>query len=235
MGRKGMMGAGRFIHGWHGPQKTRLRLARPGEIADAERLADLGGGPLDGEMAAAIADGTASSALLGALRDGRDHPSVESVARVAAAGDPTPLLELAVALIAERHERVVGALYALPPGAFIAQLILQGVPPHQAIITAMAVIKIKALAVEPEHRGAGIASELLSGCMRLYDQLGYILLYGSFRPGTGLESYYPARGFEIVPPGQGIPVSVILGRPAGLMPEGGEQFFARWRGHPSAP
>ncbi|MGH3219408.1 MAG: GNAT family N-acetyltransferase [Streptosporangiaceae bacterium] len=222
------IGPGRLTHGWHGPQRTTLRLARPGEAGEVARLAAVAGGPLDKYMATAIEDGAASKAVLSALRAGTDA-LIEPAARAAAAGSPAPLTELAIALVAEDGQQIVGTLCALPPGAYIAQLMTNGLEPAHAIVTALAVIKIKALAVDPSHQDRGIASALLAGCRRLYDQLGYHLLFGSFTVGSGLDAFYAARGFEIIPAGGGISMNVLLGQPARLGVDPGEQLFARWR------
>jgi len=103
------------------------------------------------------------------------------------------------------------------------------VPPLQALIAARAAIKIKALAVDPAHRGHGVASALLAGCVRIYDQLDYHLLYGSFAVGSGLDTFYAARGFTVLPTDDGIPMDVILGWPVRLCADPTEQLFARWR------
>ena len=222
------IGPGRLTHGWHGPQHTTLRLARPGEAAEVARLAAMAGGPLDRHMAAAIEGATATKAVLSALHAGTEA-LLEPAARATSAGDPAPLTELAAALVAEHGQRIVGALYALPPSGYIGQLLAKGIEPARAIVTALAVINIKALAVEPSHRGQGIASALLADCMHLYDQLGYHLLYGSFTADSGLGAFYSARGFEIIPAEAGIPMDVFLGQPARLGTGPGEQLFARWR------
>jgi GNAT superfamily N-acetyltransferase len=217
-----------LAQGWRGPAGTVLRLARPGEAAEVARLAATTGGPLDEYMHDAIENGTASSALLDGLRT-RKEALLMPAARAGAAHDPSPLTELSVALVAEHSQRITGALYALPPGAVIAQMMEQGVDPPHALIVAAAAIKIKALATAPAHRGGGIASALLASCVRLYDQLGYYLLYGSFATGSGLETFYAARGFDILPAGAGISLENLLGLPIRIGTEPREQFFARWR------
>ena len=171
------VGPGRLTHGWNGPQGTLLRLARPGEAEDVARLAEITGGPLDDWMHAAIEDGTASAALFAALRSS-NKALVDPASRCAATGDPTPFTELSLALVAERDQSIVGALYALPPGGFIAEIINQGIEILHAMVVAVSVIKIKAVAVDSANRGQGIASALLTGCARLYGQLGYHLLCG---------------------------------------------------------
>lgn len=217
----------RPVSGWDGPVDTVLRLARPGEADAVAALAETTGGPLDDGMHAAIEAGTASSALLAALREG-NSALLNPAARAASGSGSQPLGELSLALVAVREERVVGALYALPPGSYIAQLVDQGVPLTQAMVTAVAVAKIKALAVEPAYRGRGVASALLAHAVRLYDQLGFHLLYGFFAADSGLGAFYQDRGFEIAPPGQGISMEVILGVPAALGAGPGERLFARW-------
>jgi GNAT superfamily N-acetyltransferase len=222
------VGPGRLTRGWNGPQGTLLRLARPGEAEDVARLAETTGGPLDEWMHAAIENGTASAALFAALRSSNEA-LIYPAGRCAATGDPTPFTELSLALVAERDQSIVGALYALPPGGFIAELINQGIEILHAMVVAIAVIKIKAVAVDPANRGHGIASALLTGCARLYDQLGYHLLYGSFAVGSGLETFYSGRGFEVLPVGGSIPLDIIVGQPVHLGTQRTERLFARWR------
>ena len=222
------VGPGRFTHGWNGPQGTLLRLARPGEAKDVARLAETTGGPLDEWMHAAIENGTASAALFAALRSSNEA-LIGPVSRCAATGDPTPFTELSLALVAERDQSIVGALYALPPGAFIASIIDQGIEIPHAMVIAVSVIKIKAVAVDSANRSQGIASALLTGSARLYDQLGYHLLYGSFAVGSGLESFYSDRGFEVLPVGESIPLDIIVGQPVHLGTLRTERLFARWR------
>ena len=106
----------------------------------------MAGGPLDEYMTAAIEGGTAAKAVLSALHAGTDA-LIQPAARTAASGDPGPLTELAVALVAEDGQRIVGAL-SLPPGGYIAQLISKGIEPAGTIAVALAAIKIKALAVQ---------------------------------------------------------------------------------------
>lgn len=63
---------------------------------------------------------------------------------------------------------------------------------------------------------------------QLYQQLGYLLVYGSFASGSGLGAFYRARGFQVLGAGQSIPVDVIVGRPGIIAPESAERFFLRW-------
>jgi len=223
-----LIGAEELEKGAPGPGGTLLRLARPGEADDVARLAEMTGGPLDEYMHGAIETGSASAALISALSAGSEA-LLGPAARFARSGDPTPMTELSLALVAEEDGRIAGALYALPPGRFITQCIDKGLPPTHAAVTATAAIKIKALAVDPEWRGRGIATALLGGCTGLYDKLGYHLLYGSFTVGSGLGAFYSARGFDLVPPGSGISMNVFIGLESGIGADGNEQLFARWR------
>ena len=191
-------------------------------------LAASAGGPLDRLMGEAIEDGTASAALLRALGTGPDA-LLDAIVRTATSGHAAAMTEISLVLVAELDGAVVGSLHALPPGAVIAQLAAQGVDVLEALTAASAIGKVKSLAVAPQARGRGIATALLSGCVRIYDQLDFVLLYGSFAVGSGLGDFYRARGFEIVAPGHGIPLQSVLGLPAALGSEEGEQLFVRWR------
>lgn len=149
--------------GWNGPRGTLLRLARPGEAEDVARLAE-------------TTEGRWTS---GCTRPSRTAPPprlcsprcaavVRPASRCAAIGDPTPFTELSLALVAERDQSIVGALYALPPGGFIAEIINQGIGILHAMVVAVPVIKIKAVAVDPANRGQEIASALLTGCAAVW-------------------------------------------------------------------
>jgi len=188
----------------------------------------MAGGPLGTYMATAIQEGSAAKAVLAAL-GGEKQALLEPAGRALADGSPAPLTEIGVALVAEDDQRIVGTLLALPPGNYIGQLVSKGIEPARAIVIALAVINIKALAVDPSYRTCGIASALLTECVHLYQQLGYHLLYGSFRVGSGLDAFYAARGFEILPAGQGIQMDILLGRPARLGTESSEQLFMPWQ------
>ena len=179
-------------------------------------------------MAAAIEEGAAAKAVLAAL-GGDKQALIEAAGRAVAAGSPAPLTEMGIALVAIDGATLVGTLYAMPPGNYIGQLVARGIEPARATVIALAVVNIKALAVDPAYRGCGVASSLLAECVRLYSQLGYRLLHGSFDSDSGLEAFYAARGFEIVPLGSSIQMDILVGQPARLGAEPGERIFMRWQ------
>jgi hypothetical protein len=221
-----------LIRGWAGPGDTILRLARPGESADVLRFAAAAGGLLDDQIVAAIEDGTAGAALVRGLQSGRDAVT-RAAAEALSTGTPAPLSELAAILVAERGGQLVAALCTVPPVAFIGQLMEGGLDPPHAIVTSLAMMKIEAVAVDSAHRGQGIASALLGGCVALFDLLEYLLLFGTLQPGSGLAGFYSARSFDVAPAGHGMDVDVIVGRPCLLSSQSGEQLFMRWRHGPS--
>jgi GNAT superfamily N-acetyltransferase len=124
------------------------------------------GGRLDDQIVAAIEDRTAGAALVRALQGGRDAVT-RGAAEALSTGDPAPLSQLAAILVAERGGQLVAALCAVPPVAFIGQLMERGLDPPHAIVTSLAMMKIEAVAVDPAYRGQGIASALLGGCVAL--------------------------------------------------------------------
>jgi hypothetical protein len=70
--------------------------------------------------------------------------------------------------------------------------------------------RFEAVAVDTASRSQGIASALLGGCVALYDQVGYLLIYGAFQPSWGLAAFYQALDFDVPPAGYGIDVKVIV-------------------------
>lgn len=140
-----------------------------------------------------------------------------------------PFLGMSMVLVAERSGRVVGALYSLPPLGYMTQLVNAGVPAHAAMAVSTAVVKIRALAVDPQARGCGIATRLLQTAVQVYDRIGFYLVYGNFDIGSGLESFYQARGFQILQPGQSADMIAIIGYPVTLEAGPGEQMFVRRR------
>jgi GNAT superfamily N-acetyltransferase len=220
----------RLTTGRPGPAGITVRLARADEADDVARLAVMSGGMLDEQMHAAIVSGSASRALLDGLSDRRSL--LAPVIKVARSLDQSHMAELSLALVAvagpaEGPQAVVGTLYTLPPGQFINGCIGRGIDAMTAFALAVKVVKIKALTVEEEWRGQGIASELLSTSVGLYDSLGYQLQYGAFIKGSGLEEFYASRGFK--PVTGSIPMGAFLGFDAAMYPEDGQRFFVRSR------
>jgi GNAT superfamily N-acetyltransferase len=125
--------------------------------------------------------------------------------------------------------RVCGALLALPPAAVMAHAASAGVPVQRALVGTAAIVKINGIAVDETSRNKGIGTALLGICLQLYFQLDYLLAYGQFRAGSGLDNYYLKLGFDVLAPEEGISLSERLAIPVGLTPEPGERFFLRWR------
>lgn len=218
----------RLTRGWPGPGGTILRMARPGESSTVLQFAAMAGGELDQQVAAAIDDGTAGSALARTLDGGKDA-ATRTAAEALCGGTPAPLAQLATILVAEHGGQVVAALCAVPPVGLITQLMERGLEAPYAIVASLAMTKIEAVAVDKAHRGQGIASALLGGCVELYDRLDYLLIFGALQPASGLADFFSARSFDVQQAGHGLDLEVIVGRPCLLSSDSGEQLFMRWR------
>ena len=202
----------RLTNGWAGANGTRLRLARPGESDEIVPLVEMAAGPTTPEVRAIIDSSTTSAALLAALRG-----------TPLATQDP---VELSAILVAVLDERVVGAIYAKPPTEFMIEMVKSGRASHQSMIPLMtAVTKFAALAVEPEQRGNGIATNLLDGCVRLYRETGFRLAYGVIDK-PELAPFYSARSFEVLPVGDHIPLLEFTNLPLGIR-AGNDQIIRR--------
>lgn len=218
-----------LVSGWPGSDGIIVRLVRPGDLSAVAALADMAGGSLEDQMRTGITDSATAGALMQALRVNSKSPLLQQVAQVLNGAGTRPLLGMSMVLVAERSGKVVGALYSLPPLGYITQLINAGVPARAGMAVSTAVVKIRALAVDPQARGCGIATRLLQTAVQVYERIGIYLVYGTFDIGSGLESFYQARGFQILQSGHGVDMTAIIGYPATLEAGPGEQMFARWR------
>lgn len=205
-----------------------LRMARPGDGAEAARLLAMAGLDLPPYLTEAIDTQAIGSTVMRALGSGRDEV-VTALATAAHHGDPNLAMPgLTALLVAERSHRLCGALLALPPAAIMAQAAAAGVPVELALVGNAAIVKINGVAVDNASRGQGIGTALLSICLTLYFQVGFLLAYGQFRDGSGLDNYYRKLGFDVLAQGEGISLTERLGMPVGLTPETGERFFLCW-------
>jgi GNAT superfamily N-acetyltransferase len=202
----------------------RLRLVRPSESGDVDRLLRLAGVELGPHLADAIEDGSVSSALVRAAASGQEE-LLRVVKAAVDTGDPTAATAaLSTVVVAEAPDHaLVGAALALPPLDLFARSANPDLPLLRAMVGATAVVNIKGVAAQESARGAGIGSALIRSCTERYLPLGYFLVYG-FRTGSGLGTYFPRLGFKVLGPGQSLPLKA-LGLPIHVRPELGEQLF----------
>ncbi len=212
------------------PGGVLLRMARPGDTAEVSRLLAMAGVDLPPYLAAAIDNQDIGSTLMHTLEAGNDQ-ILTALATAAHRGDPNLAMPgLTALLVAENAaHRACGALLALPPAAVMAQAASAGIPVQFALVGTAAIVKINGIAVDESSRSNGIGTALLGTCLQMYFQLNYLLAYGQFRAGSGLEHYYRRLGFDVLAPGEGISLSERLAMPIGLTPEPSERFFLRWR------
>ena len=223
--------AERLIDGWAGPGDTRIRLARPGDTEQVTRLLMLAGIALDPAVGAVIEAGTVASTLLTGLH----HGVAEMVRPLAGAvADDRPddaMPGLIMVLVAEgRDGSLRGVMQAVPPSNVLADGMAAGVPLLTAVISAAKVAKIRAVAVAEKARGLGLGETLIRRTVRTYLQLGFLLIYGQFPIGSGLEKYYARQGFTVLDEGQTIDLRRMnLPILIATDPSEPERLFARWR------
>jgi ribosomal protein S18 acetylase RimI-like enzyme len=221
-----------LLDGVPGPGRTTLRLGRPEDRPDLARLLALTGEQPEEQVFASIGAGAAATLVLGGLETDRDG-LLQQIGPMLATGDG--LYDVAVGLMSvlvaeDAAGAKVGVLLAHPPTRVLQQIGAAGVPLPQLIVTALAVVKIKGLAVDERVRGQGVGSALLRHCTRMYLQLGYYLIYGQLVTGRGLESYYANRGFTVLDKYERLSLDVIVGFPVSFGPDDAqERLFARWR------
>jgi GNAT superfamily N-acetyltransferase len=196
----------RGVSGWRPWRRGSADDARPGESGDVDRLLRLAGIELTPHLANAIEDGSVSSALVRAAASGQEE-LLRVLKAAVDSGDPTaPTADFNTVVVAEAPDHaLVGAALALPPLDLFARSANPDLPLLRAMVGATAVVNIKGVAVEEAARGAGIGSALIRSCTQRYFPPGYFLAYGQFRTGSGLETYFPRLGFEVLGPGQASP------------------------------
>jgi len=212
--------------------RAELRFATGDDLPAVRELAQLAGSPLPEEMAAAITDGSAGSALRKGLAEGRDAFTWE-VARLAAESEnlADAFPALSVVLVAEHGEHgVIGALTANPPGAMMRSL-YDAFGRDELMLGCMGYIgKVAAVAAVPAWRGAGAGSALLGQCVSIYTRLGFELVYGYMRADADLGGFYRRNGFDVFGPGEYLDLWPVLGVHAKAVENQGERPFARWTG-----
>ncbi len=118
----------------------------------------------------------------------------------------------------DEQNAVIGVLMALPPFRILGQARQAGVPIADVLVAAKTVVKIKAVAVAPDARGAGVGSALISQCVALYPELGWRLIYGQISDDGSLDDYYTRLGCTVLDRHQGIDLANLLRFPAQHQP-----------------
>ncbi|MCH7230277.1 GNAT family N-acetyltransferase [Glycomyces sp. L485] len=219
-------------HGLAAGGGYRIRLARPGESMVARELLVMSGElPEEDNLAAIEAAEIGNNLFKGlAARDPFETLALALTTEAAAGNLVGALVKLSVVLVVvDRDRNLVGAAEAVPPGSIIAKATEAGVDRTHALLAALVLVKVRRLAVLPDHRGRGLATALLRCCTRLYFQLGYQLAYGQFDADSAhLTDFYGANGFEVLPSEQAISLEARLTLPIHLGANRGEHLFYQW-------
>jgi GNAT superfamily N-acetyltransferase len=223
--------ADRLVSGWPGPGGTHIRLARHGDTEQILGLLALAGIGLDPVVGAVIEAGTVASTLLLGLDHGPEGMLGPLAEAVAADRPDEAMPGLVLVLVAEDRDGFLrGVLQAVPPDNVLADAIKAGVPVLNAVVGAAKIAKIRAVAVAEDARGNRIGETLIRRAVRTYLQLGFLLVYGQFPVGSGLEKYYARQGFTVLDEGQDIDLRRInLPILIRTDPSDPERLFVRWR------
>ncbi len=206
-------------------------LPATGDTEQITGLLALAGIPLDPVVGAVIEAGTLASTLLLGLDHGPEG-MLRPLAEAVAADRPDQAMPgLVLVLVAEDRDGFVrGVLQAVPPDNVLADGIKAGVPVLNAVVGATKVAKIRAVAVAEDARGNRIGETLIRRTVRTHLQLGFLLIYGQFPVGSGLEKYYARQGFTVLDEGQDIDLRRInLPILIRTDPSDPERLFVRWR------
>ncbi|MFJ8982750.1 GNAT family N-acetyltransferase [Streptomyces sp. NPDC102282] len=226
------LSADRVRTGWQGPAGTRIRLARGQDVEAANALmATTGDGVrIIPVLRAAIEDGSASCAMLAGL--GASNTKAYYDAASAAFTDQPmneALTTVSLTLVAtDETDRTVGILSATAPGTLIDMAMNNGYTADKAMALSLFVAKIHGLAVAEHARGQGIAATLLKRTWQIHQQLGYVLLYGSYEADRDLTAFYTRCGWTTHAPGETFPLDRVA-PPFRLGAGDDQRVFTRWR------
>lgn len=226
-----------LVDGWPLGPELRIRQARSEDMGAVAALSALTGVQLEPEVTDAVATGIAAEGLRAFARGGKDglmrHMAEQFFAHQG--GDTAvPFQHVTLVLVAEHAEQgVVGALVAYPPVGVIQQMLdhlrRTGGGPNQAtqvvLMGAIAMARIKALAVLEQMRGRGIGSALLQRALQIYDECGYMIVYGQAPGTTGLDLFYQEQDFDVLAPGTGFDPWVVFGEHVDIRPDPTERIF----------
>ena len=221
--------------GWSAPSGCRVRLATPADADQVRHLQHVADGQVspDSECVEALAEGTLGGLLEPALAARQPGKALlEQVVAHASSGRWEALgAGLSFALVAcDRQGRVVGALVATMPGNLLRGALDSGIDQRQALMIPVAVVKLRALAVEEDARGRGLGAALLKRAGQMTDQLGFFLSYGQVdATDVGLQAFYARCGWQVQAPGESLSLSTWLGMPLAITPLEGEVLVCRWR------
>jgi len=121
------------------------------------------------------------------------------------------------------HDEVVGVCLSSAPGSLLATLEAAGVDKQTGAGALLAVVKVAALAVMPEHRHRRLGRGLVQQTARLFHGLGAFVVYGQARVGDNLTGFYQRAGSEMLAAGAPLDLRFIADGIGGLCPLPGEQ------------
>lgn len=224
----------RLVRGWPSAPRVKVRQATAADLPAVAAITELAGAPLPPHVAEAVEDQTAGHALRAGLATGHEG-FVRAVATRLASSDPwSSAPSVCLVLVAEHRDAgVVGALVAFPPTYIVESVMAVERDPqrrrHAQMASLIGCAKIQSVAVVDSARGQNIGGSLLKRCRQVYFHNSYMLLYGQFPPGRGLDEYYRRHGFAVLDDDQPLDLSAVLDVKARICPGEGERIFVRHR------
>ncbi|WP_331731507.1 GNAT family N-acetyltransferase [Kitasatospora sp. NBC_01300] len=224
------LSADRLRAGWQGPAGTRIHLARPQDAAAADALMATTGEEMrfTSVLRRAIEDGSASSTMVAGIggENAYREAAVHTFSTLTLDRASTTVCLTLVAT--DEHDCVVGVLSGTAPGTIMSMAASNGYSPAQARVLSLVIAKVHGLAVAEHTRGQGIATALLKRAWQVYQQLGYLLLYGSYEADRDLTAFYTRSGYTVHAPGALLSLERLsLPFRVGAGPD--ECLFTRWR------
>jgi GNAT superfamily N-acetyltransferase len=214
--------------GLPGPPGIWIRPPHPGESGTVERLLHSSDDSLDPSVNSAIENGSLSSILRSLLQD---DPIEETALRLSQGGAEAMISGFTIVLVAVNNDaRIVGAVQLAPPFVLLSNLKPPYVSNQHKQHAAVTIMKISGIGVSQPYRGRGIGRALATHASDLSWRCGYRLLYGQYKPASGLARFLHSCGFEVsAQDDEGIRLDQYGLPHTGIRPEPAHRFFVAHR------
>ncbi|MFF7145278.1 GNAT family N-acetyltransferase [Streptomyces nodosus] len=121
-----------------------------------------------------------------------------------------------------------GVLSATAPEPSSDMALKSGYHPERAMAMSLFIAKVHGLTVAEHARDQGFAAALLKRTWQVYEQLGYVLLYGSYDADRDLRAFYTRCGYTVHVPGERFALDRVA-LPFRLGVGDDRCMFTRWR------
>jgi GNAT superfamily N-acetyltransferase len=178
------------------------------------------------DLADSVAAGTVGAVTRTVLSGG---DMSRALAEQMQAGGMQRALEGSTTLLVATHpdqQQPVRMCLTMPPGGAMHQAMSVGATSNALMMMLMGLRKLSAVAVDPEHRRAGLGQALVATAVSMAFRTGAMQVFGETSVEDGLQDWYTRQGFTVLAPQEGLDLQWLIDIPLVLSAVPREQMFA---------